>query len=264
MAVRWQDVRILVFALIWAISCARLDSGSSGSGSGGGANAPAGTTVFSVTVSSRWEGAADATVQKVCTVTNSDPVGSTVSCTTTIPEAELYYSDLIFDINVTSGFCELVRFRPYIYLASTSNSFDSYWANTTIDCSVADIPAGCYSGAGIGMAPGFPTNFGTYFTSASGLQKTYTATAANTYRQSVSGSISNRWTSNTLIDRNTNCSSVGSGDGYAGFYQDWQVLCDDKWNERQYGMTLYIADEDQPGVSISDGHNDMAAWEACN
>lgn len=73
-------------------------------------------------------------------ITDSDDK-RVITCGVEIPETQLFFSSLDFQINVgKDAECDVVYYWPYGYQASTSASFTSRWQASALDCTVSPTP----------------------------------------------------------------------------------------------------------------------------
>lgn len=186
-----------------------------------------------------------------CIVPKNTVAGSTesnITCSVSIPEAQLYYSNLDFKIGTSdSNYCAIISFKPYYYLRSTSATFKPYPSSTdVVDCTDPSLEARCWGGAAPIIAPEFPKNFGTYFLPIAKSSTSYTLTSSNSRRQS---NTDKSLTTNTNVTNNLpsalrNTSDSNANYGGDGTFQDYVVECKNKWGENLYTITLTISDED--------------------
>lgn len=176
-----------------------------------------------------------------------------------VPELTLHFSDLSFKVGTGSASnCEVIIFRPYYFLRSTSAAYvnDLSAPTTTIDCSVASPVAGCYGGAGPAL---FGTTFGIntakYFLTKNELSHAFDLPSINTQRLTNNNTsfISNVEVTNNLPSGSRGASYSANGVEYAGSnkYYDYVVACADAWANTKYQITLVLGDEDTPGVAAS-------------
>jgi hypothetical protein len=242
--------RILVLLFLLFASCAKVDSTGSAAG---GADAPGGTTpaedtIFSVEVKTLWENATETQTHATCTVTDATVpkqavTGTPVSCTASIPEAQLYYSSLRFSISASTQ-CDIVTFRPFYYQISDSAAYTPPNTTTVVVCdgSTTPIPQACFGGAGTNIITNLGTNTGLYFLPGFEPSRDFEAISGNTKRQSAPefSGLENRWTVNNLPAASR---AVTVNDVYLqNTWQDWQVICRDEWDEPLYRMTIDIID----------------------
>jgi hypothetical protein len=228
---------LVLISLVVAAACARIEGGNSSSQPGSSlVPTPTATAtedyVFKIEVQTSFEGTTETTTWGTCTVPATATASTAASGTVypcsdiTIPEIELYYSDIHFVITSAANTCKLISFRPYYYLKSVSNAYVNP-AGTTVDCTANPTPIDCYGGVGTQIIPAFPNNGGVYFLTAAGLTQTFTGTSANTQRQQAGPytGLTNRWVAN-------NAGAATRAAGIAnelepGSMLDYRVVCSD-------------------------------------
>ena len=247
------SVALVLIAMSVGAACARIDGGNSSTATPGSSLVPTPTAtptdafIYKIEVTTSFEGTTTTTSWGVCSVPSTlagaaSASGTVYNCPTTfaIPEIELYYSDIQFTITSSASTCKVISFRPYYYQLSTNVAFVTA-GGTTIDCSggVTAPTADCYRGVGIAIIPSFPTNGGIYFLTATGLSKTFTASSANTKRQSGGNfsNINNRWVANDASAA-TRASGI-AGQLVANSLLDYRVVCSDS-KDNQYMSTFTI------------------------
>ncbi len=154
-------------------------------------------------------------------ITDSDDK-RVITCGVEIPETQLFFSSLDFQINVgKDAECDVVYYWPYGYQASTSASFTSRWQASALDCTVSPTPLACYSGPWIDIS-GFPAYTGNYrqiYDKTKTHSEIFSVPSANTkLRQD------NRWTSYRPT----------------GDIRNWEWECAQKGSSLNFGVTLRV------------------------
>ncbi len=190
--------------------------------------------------------------------------GSSLNCRVKIPEIQLYYSSLRFDVKIADKSCAVVVFRPYWYRASSAAAFTPRWGTTAIDCSVADAPVECYSGPATKMVSQFPTYTAHYsvFGNSAGRWNLKTDSA-----NKLNPALSNRFLSNYMESSYRNCSNGDlsfSGDGWPctstpNGFSDYVVSCQDEYGLEKWVLTILIEDVDDSGAAYPLGYNTLTA-----
>ncbi|QDK47240.1 hypothetical protein DOM22_19755 [Bdellovibrio sp. ZAP7] len=216
---------------------------------------PKNTTLY-VGVQTRWEGGTELVAQGNCTALTTDtPEAGAKDCNISIPEGQLYYSDVIITLGSKAAeFCSIVSFSSYYYRRSKVDDYVPPGSTEKIKCaSDADAKAniGCWGGAGPLIYSDFPKTGGQYFTLASGLSTSITIPAANARRYG-----SNRATTNTLVDR-----TVDNADYVADTMSDYYITCRDIWAQPIYQFKLTIKDEDTQGTENMPARNQIPDWQ---
>jgi len=187
-------------------------------------------------------------------------------CDVDIPETQLFYSDLKLTVGtMADSECELIRFRPYYYLASRALDFNPLWRREgeITDCSLGDsiftINSQCFSGSALDSGLGaFPASTNKVFSTQ--IQKAARFTIRSSFEQ---GRNSNRWTANKhggVSPGEPAPSSLSSGrDGYDGSipltWQDYQFECLNRFGDVLNRITLAITDVHDPFGSTGAGGN---------
>jgi hypothetical protein len=230
-----------------------LTTGTGGGGGGGGGGGSTTPTVspMTVTVQTTWDDSELTTLQQTCTVPAGivpGAAGSNLVCLAYVPEAQLYFSSLIFTQSTDSvQDCAIMQYSPYFYKMANTAGFVGYGQSpATTDCSVVPTPAPCYDGPAT-LVTDFPNYTGYYYLSAQGLSKPYSIASANSRFAP-----SNTWTSNSLgLDtaplftaRGSSYAKAGSFRGYvAGSMHDYSFQCLDEWGQEHYSITIYVSDD---------------------
>jgi hypothetical protein len=234
----------------------------------GGATCPmisltAPTAAFAVRVYSLWPGAQ--TWNRLDTGTcQTNVVSSTaVACSVTVPEAQLHYSKIYFEVYALNGSsqCDVIYFEPYSYLASTNVAFVPGWgtSSTATDCSKPYEHPECWNGAGKALVPGFPRN-NRVFHSIGDL--TYPQWCSGTMVESANisqnGYVTNRWMTNDLVlSRSADATPLGAGDGYkANSMVDWRWTCVNQYDDVRYSIKMTLTDSNTDGT----GPDTIPSW----
>jgi hypothetical protein len=186
-----------------------------------------------------------------CSITNDETKEK--DCEIKIPEARLYYSRLSFKVgtNVPDR-CPILKFRPYYYQRSDDNGYDPPGETTAVDCS-ADRPTNlaCYGGAAPYLEElkgKFPSSTGLYVLTGASSSSTYTLKSENTLR-SYGGAPVNFLSTNNLDAslRSLAGDSLLFTERVPDAWQDYQILCTDRWGEELYTINLTLSDENVDG-----------------
>lgn len=213
---------------------------------------------FSVNVSTIYESLTEATTWKTCDVTSAS--GTASDCTATIPEGQLYFSNLKFTVTTPIGHqCSRISFHPYWAVRSVNAAFDEPETSTAVDCSggFSSRPALCYEGAARDLVPNFPVNGGVYYVPGAGSStQEYTFTkSANQRRIDLAGvDFGNLWTSNNLLEADRGAAIDSGVKQYAGGdrYNDYTFSCRDVWDEPLYSLTVYVLEQNGATGTILD------------
>lgn len=231
-------------------------SGGGGNGSSSSGPAASISAGLYIKVSTQWEQTSTWLDVADCQV----PLGTAPNlnhnqpCTMSVPEAKLHYSSVRFTVGTSDPTtCKIVRFYPYYYKGSNSNTFVPYWdpnSTTAFDCSATPGPGDCYNGPVKTLLSDFPKHNHKYFPTKFGLEASFDVDSANSKLQP-----GNLWVTNAI--------STTNGDRGSDLYvdlahtlqiyahdsmQDYVVTCEDEWGELQYRITLTLADEDTPSA----------------
>ncbi len=258
-------VPLFVLALISACGGVQPDAGTT-TATGGGTSTGTGTGtdtefLFKVDVATQYESNDKGLDNKgTCKVgpdvtPRSDSGGTVVNCPAiSIPEQQLFFSNVHFTVTAAPDKCKIIFFRPYFYRISTSATYTPPTATGPLDCSKNDQtePATCYGGAGTLLIPSFPRNGGQYFLPGDGttLTNTWIAKSANSQRQTggAYSYLDNRWTINDLADRVAFKSYNGQDIYVANSMVDWRIVCTDT-TDHLYEMNLFLtADKGPPAA----------------
>lgn len=229
---------IYFFSVFLLSQCGKLDTPiSSGGTSIPGNPVSTQSTVFSVSVGTIWETDTTNTAENhgECSVKSSS-----TTCTISVPEAKLYYGKLQIKATVNDkAKCALFTFSPYYYQMSNQPNFKPTGANsnfTAIDCSVANTPAGCFSGPATKIAPSFPINTAVYYLPSTNPDLTFTIDSANSIRQTSNYNPGLKWVTNNLVARGTDQTNIY----IANSMQDYTFSCDDILNDLYRNLTITI------------------------
>ncbi len=187
----------------------------------------------------------------VCTVPK-DSAATDSTCSVTIPEARMFFSDFRFTWGSTnSSVCKVMIFRPYYFLGSnTSAAFVPYWStdqSSPLDCTVSPTPADCYMGSARYVVPSFPSNTSLYVLSAQQQEGS----------EEINSAIQNGLISNRLMSNNYATPAAAIANEYvANSMQPYQVECRDEWYTLRHRITITISDEDEDGGEDPGGPED--------
>lgn len=230
----------------------------------------------------KWEGVADSASftdwaedsGEACNISADSPlVDRSITCNFTVPEAQLYYSQLQFKMGTkTVASCPIIKFRPYYYQRSnlapveddpgtpgddTAPGYIPPGEDTDYDCSKAEDPQ-CFGGAAPTLVPDFPENRGVYTLSHVAAESAYVLPAENTLRY-YGGTLVNYLATNNLSSAARALSETGTAarkERVANTYVDYRVSCENYWGETLYDMTLKISDENFDDAGGNDDYDD--------
>jgi hypothetical protein len=194
-----------------------------------------------------------------CTATAATP---NVTCTVNIPEGRLYYSSVTLKFSWSTDACPLMRFTPYQYQASDADDYFPPASSVSINCSVAaDTKADCWGGAARDLVTEFPKYRSRIYLPDEATTGTTTG-SATINSALLTGWGSNRWTSNSLVDKTIDRTSAALGfigDGYvADSMLDYVWTCRDQWADPQtYSITLKVNDVDTGAAGL----NEILTWQ---
>ncbi len=234
---------IHISIIFLAISCGKLDSNGDSGGSIIPDNPIVVGEIFKVTVGTIYESDSTNTVSPggSCSINSGDSTPKT--CSTSIPEGELYYGKLRINATVTNkSKCAIFTFQPFFYQMSSSIDFKPSTATSAfsaLDCSASPINAGCFSGPATAIAPSFPTNTAIYYLPSANPILEWTIDSANTIRQTKNFDPGNKWTTNLLAVKGTT-----QIDYIRNSMVDWQFTCNDIFSDTLYSIKLNIGDID--------------------
>jgi len=238
--------------IIGMVGCGKLDTPLSAGGSAGvGITTTTIPVVFSVDVGTSWESGTgtNSTVSPwgTCSISTTD---STKTCPTiSIPEGQLYYSNLVINASVTNkAECAVFAFAPYYYqMSNQANFFPSfplfaYSAFTALDCSAIPTPIGCFAGPATKIVPSFPTNTWVYYLPSTDPVLNWSIDSANKVRQDQNLDPGNRWTTNDLLTKTSSYYDVQGNMVYvSNSMQDYSFQCRDTFGDIKHSMTLTLA-----------------------
>lgn len=208
--------------------------------------------ILKLTLKSAYESNAGAVTTKAdCSIPAGTASGTTINCSASIPEAELYYSVFQIDLKMGKGSCKVVKFYPYSYQKSSSASFTPEGTSQAVDCSGSPnlLSPECFGGVAKELVTGFPQT------------RAITAVPTTTWTKSLYitsshsvGMSSNRRIATDLADRANPISLPG--DGYAGLvssFQDYTLSCLDAGNNVTHAIILTI-------VQAPGGAGTLKSW----
>lgn len=252
-------IKFTLFSLSTAflISCSNSKPSTGGSSTGGTGGTGTGSSVsvpFLVEVRASYENNSSKTLFGSCSVSTSDPIGTTKTCTIRFPELLLYNSELEFYVATNNkNTCKKVSFVPYYYLKSNSSTMliDNS-AGTTADCSGQASPPECWGGAAPNIIEGFPASRGLYFLTVNQLSSKYELESSDIRQDgdtdrsfrtnaNVANNISLAMRNGPSIDIQNTIRYIGGG---GSNFQDYEFTCWDEWANINYRFTLKIADDD--------------------
>ncbi|GEM_PF-1573485 len=236
---------------------------------------------------SRWEGYSEQTPFEKwqgCELANSPtPMPgspSTASCQLTIPEGQMYHSDIEFKMGTRfPELCPVIEFQPYYYRRSTaaiSMIDDDGDTNTPEVQSGGYIPPGkedridcqngkvkeCWGGAAPSMLEKFPEDRFKYFLTLGHQQTTFVLKSENSLRY-YGGYNVNYLVTNDLnpADRLvTETSTSDLKERVSNTYRDHNVRCKNYWGETLFSLTIIISDENMDGAESGTAHDDYPDW----
>jgi len=215
-----------------------------------------------------WENSSNVSfTNSTCYVPNGTASGSTITCTITVPEGTLHYSDVDFVVGSNSSTtCSQVSFYPYYFQRSNLAAYTPSGASAPIVCNLTRSlnDPNCYSGAAKSLVPDFPTYTGIYFVPGSSLEATYTLESSNSLGATLTDDLA-------VISTNTNVANCYSGIGtipanldfVAASIADYRIYCTDAYDKPKYTIVLTLVDTDDSTTSVYDGLlDDFWDWEA--
>lgn len=251
----WKNIVLITFCA-FALGCGDNSDGFSlGSTDPDTDNDSTGSAApLSLTLLSNLRGSETYVTEGTCEATATTPHAT---CTISIEELNLYYSNLKFNIATGSrSYCEQVVFRPFRYERSNAAAFSQAGSSSPLDCTKASFErdSKCWGGLAPVIATGFPVNMSNYFLTENTLSASYTAKSADERRESdpdASLMYTNANSTNNLAlaARGTGL-EVALGDDVdyvANTYVDNFIGCYDYWGNLDYSITLTIRDEDETG-----------------
>lgn len=254
--------KLFIFSALLTISCAKKTDKEMSSTSGSGIVASTGS--LNVVISTAWEDVpGEFETHATCSVSGTADTPESETCTVEIPEAQLHYSKLKFDISRT-GDCALLNFYPYRYRKSNSATYTPIAASASVDCSKGgttdDLPE-CWGGAAVELVPSFPDFTGLFTT---GLTMEKIISSPNEKQEP-----GNRYVSNDKLDKTIDVLQVpndtdpddGIDDRHEGYVadtmSDYVIQCKDKWSNDLSIITVEIIDFD----GSSPNTNDILSWQ---
>lgn len=206
------------------------------------------------------------TPHKTCNISSSTPVGVENVCDVEIPEGQLYFSSIRFELKINSKECAQVIWRPYFYRASNQAGFTPAWnSGSPIDCSGATtLSADCFNGPAKYIATNFPTYTGIYYVFGN---KAGTWNNLVPVANEKSPGNSNRFASNNLAANKRDCNDPASGlpmgDGYVcDSMHDYQFICADEYQLQRFSFRIHIYDKNDSGLAAALGlsENQTESW----
>lgn len=211
-------------------------------------------TVLYLRIASQWENGGPGSTLDGCVVSSLSAPGE-YSCSVSIPEGQLYYSDITFTYGTNQpSLCSIISFKPYAYRRSNINGYIPPGQEDGIDCSNPDtIEKKCYGGAGPTLIEDYPKNKGHYFLPTVTTETTETLPSENTTRW-YGGKPWNHLAANNL----TNRAASDAGRQYVGgSMNDYYLQCLDIWAHPVYSIKLTISDQDtEAGEGVEDEIDD--------
>ncbi|MEK2644527.1 hypothetical protein [Bdellovibrio sp. BCCA] len=187
-----------------------------------------------------------------CAFDADSPLESTLNCNISVPEGQLYYSNVNFDIGTLSPEkCPIISFRPYYYLRSNTAGFTPPGDTTVVDCSLQSDPK-CYGGAAPTLIPEFPKNTGLYFLTFVSQNASFKLPSENKTRWYGTDERVNYLVTNNLTAFET---PVGAGPRQRVGRPDplndpqtwfgYEIKCTTHWGRELYTIKLTIRDENE-------------------
>jgi len=257
---------LLAFSYILT-SCSAGDNAGSGntslpslnSGNKGGQDT---SDKFTLSVQTNWEDGTTRTTHASCAVPYTAASGSSQTCTVSIPEAQLFFSDLNFVISIPSkDYCAHVTFCPYYYIKSNSATFTAPGDTSVTDCSVSPLATKCYGGAAPYVTPSFsfPTYTCSYILPSTTSAITYKVPSENANR-TYGGNAVNYKTTNNLTNRTSAIvTAPRTFIGGATNFVDYRISCTDKWGYTKHSMTITVSDYNISDTG--DATDDYIDWQ---
>lgn len=247
----------------------------SGSGSTGGTTPPgvSASAPLAISVATNYDTQSYLEQQTFAETSTTTCAASTTTpsatCTLNIPEGQLYFSSLNFQISWLPSQCKLLEFHPYYYRISAQPLMIANSATTTISNPNAYVPvnptggaataiecmvnptAACWGGVAPEVVPGFPLFTSLIFFPDDSLPSTTAQSKTVTKKSAYSAAWrSNRVTVNDfpIGRRGTAIAQLlgGVGEPYAGTeYVDYSFTCRDSYADPvNYTIYLNINDVD--------------------
>lgn len=240
-----------LFFVLFFSSCGRQAVVTTDGGSSGSPSVNQSGTI-SVKVSTAWEDAnekfeeikpSNVTCVSTGTATSYDKNPVALRCEFEIPEEQLYYSRLRFEVEkpVLDEGCAVIRFIPYSYQISSVKDANA-------DCT-GTLPSDlkCYSGPGVGVA-GFPEN--NYLTDTSKGKIDFKFT--NVTRTYKTG---NKYASNDILD---SLVDIGAPGYVQSSLIDYQAFCEDIFGNTLAKIEVKINDKN----GVNPDNDDFCDWRS--
>ncbi|WP_374078290.1 hypothetical protein [Bdellovibrio bacteriovorus] len=199
-----------------------------------------------------------------CSLPADATQGSTVNCTVSIPEGQLYYSNVNFDVGTfNANSCPIVEFRPYYYMRANTANFTPPGETAAIDCSLLQDKK-CWGGAAPTMVTDFPKNTGYYFLTLVNATTNYTLPSENKTRWYGGDGVNYLVTNDLSLADAIAPVATGSQQrvGQVALDPNWygyQVNCTDHWARVLYTINLTIRDENQDNAH-SGPEDELTDW----
>jgi hypothetical protein len=263
---------IIVFAMMTACSAAEKSSFGEDGTTDESSEAPAtdGSPLY-LYLQTKYESADIYSTFDTCIIASTVSAGtadSTKDCTFSVPEVQMYYSDLKIVIGTNSSTtCKLISFTPYHFLRSIDPAFLETADGVSTDCSPGKYGsnADCWGGAAVGfLGSSFPQSRGKYFLAEDKIEENYTSLSANKLRLANGFDAhyrTNRVVANNLADTATGVSVFGTH-YISNSMVDYSATCQDELGYVKYRINLLIEDDDGDATSDPDGTiNDITDWD---
>ena len=211
-------------------------------------------TVLYLRIASKWENGGPGSTLDGCLVSSLSAQGE-YTCSVSIPEGQLYYSDITFTYGTNKpALCSIISFTPYAYRRSNNSAYFPPREEQSVDCSNPDtVEKKCYGGAGPTMIEDYPKNDTHYFLPTVLTEMTETLPSENTTRW-YGGRDVNYLTTNNLVNR---AASDAAREYVGGSMNDYYLQCLDIWAHPIYSIKLTISDQDtEAGEGVEDEIDD--------
>lgn len=197
----------------------------------------------------KWEGATEYKTVLDCKTPVMPANGQTYNCSITIPEAQLYYSDVRFRVGTSDALqCPLVSFHPYYYKRSNLGNYVPP-NGEEIDCTPGNttpLSPNCYGGAGPAILGETISQYtGRYFVSAVGKRADFEVPSENTTQWYKGYAVNYRITNDLATAARATGVTTGAKTRVAGTYFDYRAACRNIWGEHLFSLLLTISDENQ-------------------
>jgi hypothetical protein len=196
------------------------------------------------TVTSAWDSTPTALVDQVaCSIPLNAVPGSTMTCNLTMPEGQLYFSNLALTIGSADlNLCKEVIYYPYGFLASavdtyTQSKFGAVQAQQT--CLTAPSTA-CYDGAAVTQFPTYPLLTNVAMETASAYETTYTVPSPFSLMELTNTSSANFITNKAANDTAVNTAGTTLQTYVAGSMQGYRAECRDEYYELIYSIDFVL------------------------